>query len=152
MDASPIPSSLPALAPSSRYALTLARLRASQDRAATVTPEHLLMGVMLEPSRDALQALESAGADPTRLTTLRRWAVGDQSSYDTGHEPALPYTSASKAVIIEAGRESSYDAVDQALPRHLLRALAGVTGGSASGLILSLGVTVEALRARRAKD
>ena len=111
--------SLPVFSTSARRALALAREAAVAQRALAIGPEHVLLGLLAEPTGEARPLVP-----PAVRTAL---GIGGYPDIFTPTDPAadvaLPYTPSSKRAIIAAGSESAREGAAVATPRHVLIAL-----------------------------
>ena len=133
----------PTLSGSTRRALALARTVASEANAACVGTEHLLAGLLSEPSHDARAALRQAGGDVSSLLRSERESA---TTFNFGTVAVLPYSQHAKQAIIACAAEAHQDGQSVAQPRHLLRALAVDPANSAAQLLAGVGVTLDTLR------
>ena len=133
----------PTLSDATRRALALARTVASEANAACVGTEHLLAGLLSEPSQDARAALRQAGGDVSPLLRSERESA---TNFKMGTVAELPYSQHAKPAIIVSAAEAHQDGQSVAQPRHLLRALAVDPANFAAQLLACVGVTIDTLR------
>jgi ATP-dependent Clp protease ATP-binding subunit ClpA len=137
---------LPVLTDATRRTLALAMTTAGRAGAATIAPEHLLVGLLLDPTQDAHSALVCAGALPSQLAELPGRLVPALAKPEPGVGAGLAYTSRTKQAILAAASEARLDGVDAAAPRHLLRGLLQDAESPAALALHGMGVTLDALR------
>ena len=137
---------LPVLTDASRRTLALAMTTAGRASAATIAPEHLLVGQLLEPTQDAYAALVRAGALPNQLAELPRRLMPPLAAPEPGAGAGLAYTPRTKQAILAAASEARLDGADAAAPRHLLRGLLQDAASPAALALHGIGVTLDALR------
>ena len=135
--------SLPKLSISARQALALAQQAAGAQGARAVGPEHVLLGLLAEPTGEA-----RALVPPAVRTALGVGGHPDslRAAADPGAGAGLAYTPSSKRAIIAAGSESAREGAAAATPRHVLIALA-LDPDTGVGLALrAAGLSPERLR------
>lgn len=137
---------LPVLTDATRRTLALAMTTAGRASATAIAPEHLLVGLLLEPTQDAYAALVRSGALPTQLAELPHRLVPSLAAPEPGVGAELAYTPHTKQAILAAASEARFDGADAAAPRHLLRGLLQDPTSPATLALHGIGVTLDALR------
>jgi ATP-dependent Clp protease ATP-binding subunit ClpA len=143
--------SAPGMSPFDRFSdsgkrvLALAQDEAVRHNHNYIGTEHLL-GALLRDDSIAARALTSLGADLTKVRTALEYIIGRGDQTTSPSEITLsPRT---KKVIEFAGAEAAHMGHPHVGPEHILLGLIDEGEGIASGIIESLGLRLEAVRAR----
>ena len=135
-----------------RIALTLARSAADVAHAPLVAPEHVLGGLLREPSQEASRLLLRAGAAPAAVADLAERLLPARVLDHVDKCEMLAYARSTKLLIIQAPEEARLDGLTVAAPRHLLLALFTGERTPAVDALTTLGVSRDKLRAASAPD
>ena len=128
-----------------RKVLALAREEANRLRHEYVGTEHVLLGLLREGGGVAGEALRSLAIDPetirTRVTEIVREGKAARATLE------LPYTTRSKKVLELAMDEAAQLGHPYVGTEHLLLGLIREEKGVAAQVLLSVGLTLESVRA-----
>jgi ATP-dependent Clp protease ATP-binding subunit ClpC len=135
--------SLPVFSTSARRALALARESAAAQGARAVGADHVLLGLLGEPTGE-VRALV-----PPEVRIA--YGIGGQAesvtpAADPGAGAELPYTASSKRAIIAAGSESARGGAAMVTPRHVLIALVLDPDTDVGRALRAAGLSPERLR------
>jgi ATP-dependent Clp protease ATP-binding subunit ClpA len=137
---------------STRIALTLARYAADAVQASVVAPEHVLGGLLREPSQETRALLTRAGVSAEAVTALAERLLPSRVLDQPEACEIRPYARGTKLLIMQAPEEARLDGQTVATPQHLLRALFALEPNPAVDALLALGVTRDKLRAATRPD
>ena len=142
----------PAVGPFDRFSghgkrvLALAQDEAIRQNHNYIGTEHLLAALLRDGDTIAARALTSLGADLTKVRTALEFIIGRGDRTTSPAEITLsPRT---KKVVELAGTEAIHLGRQEVEPEHILLGLIDEGQGIASGILESLGLPLEAVRAK----
>lgn len=132
-----------------RQAVRMAIAAAYRFNHERVGTEHLLLGVVDERHGRAAEILAELGFEPSKVRQSVEFIMG-QGRHTTSAEPDL--TVRAHRVLESARRESKQFRCDLVGTEHLLLGILLESDGLGAGVLASLGVTTQRVRARLATD
>jgi ATP-dependent Clp protease ATP-binding subunit ClpC len=125
-----------------RRVMALAEQEGRRRGAATVEPEHVLLGLAQEGDGLAANVLRSLGASAERLS---QELPAQQSALDCGTEP-LPWSAGTEKVVAQALAELLPLDHHYVGTEHLVLAVVQASPGPVSDVLARLGVAAESVR------
>jgi hypothetical protein len=132
------------MVPAGQHAIVIAQEEARHRHAHRIDTEHLLLGVCGKPDATGALALTRCGAPPDTITAAINGRIGVRDAEKETEK--LPFSPAGQRVLQHALREALRLDHDYVGTGHLALGCLTVTEGTASEILVNLGVTYDVLR------